>query len=83
MNTKSRIVAAFQSWNGRTNEVQTSGLYLKSEMDVEQFIEDHYNSDTFATLHTFEDERTALTWYNDLQEGRAEVINYGQIVRTN
>ena len=63
------IVAAFQTWrNGNT--IQVSGLYIGDEVD--DFIEKHENSGTFATLHTFTDEKFASHMYEmyleDLRE---------------
>ena len=56
INTK-KIVAAFESWHN--GGVQVSALHID---DVASFIEAHYQSGTFATLHTFDsiDEATKV-----------------------
>lgn len=59
------IVAAFQTWrNG--NDIEVSGFYTGEE--VSDFIESHYNSGTFATLHTFTDLAQAESMYEDFLE---------------
>lgn len=59
------IVAAFQTWrNG--NSIQVSGFYQGPE--INDFIESHYNSGTFATLHTFTDLAQAESMYEDFLE---------------
>ena len=56
--------AAFQTW--QNGGLQMSGLYLNQ--DAIDFVESHYNSNTFATLHTFDSIEEAKKVYNRLQE---------------
>jgi len=59
------IVAAFQTWrNG--SEIQVSGLYTGQEVD--DFIEKHENSGTFATLHTFTNLQQGVAMYEGFLE---------------
>ena len=54
------IKASFQSWyNG--NEKQHSALYLGAE--AAEFADAHYQSGTFATLHTFDSEEAGKAAY--------------------
>lgn len=56
------VAAAFQSWG----HDGVSSLYLASQRGqecVDSFVESHYQSGTFATLHTFECEEEARAAY--------------------
>lgn len=57
---------AFQSWEN--GGIQTSGLYRDEE--VAPFVEQHYQSGTFATLLVFEGDEVAegLRLYDELNQ---------------
>lgn len=60
------IVAAFQTWGSGM-----SALYCNSEttgQTVEEFIESHYKSATFATLHKFTSVDEAKEAYKSYME---------------
>ena len=71
MRNEEKVVAAFQSWcNGGT---QTSNIVLASkdgQQAVNDFIEQHNNSGTFATLRTFTSEDEAWAVY--------DLLNYNE-----
>lgn len=61
MNRKYQSVAAFETWHGGH-----SALYTLSDDGPDQldhFIDGHFNSDTFATLHLFSNEGRAREIY--------------------
>lgn len=47
------IIAAFESWSGGTSSM------VYGEKEVAEFCENHYNSGSFAELHTFASEKEA------------------------
>jgi hypothetical protein len=66
---ENQILAAFQSWSN--GGVQTSPLFLVSrdgQESVDSFVEGHYESGTFAQLHTFESEELALEAFASLRD---------------
>ena len=60
---ENNIQAAFETWRDGINS-QKSALYLLSEgNDVKGFVNRHFESGTFAKLHTFECEEEAKREY--------------------
>ena len=62
--TNKTIKAAFQSW--QNGGLQTSALYLNE--NAVEFEKRHFESGTFATLHTFERVEEGIAAYEAIQE---------------
>lgn len=61
---ENNVAAVFESWSN--GGLQLSALYLASvdgQEKVDSFIEMHFQSNTFAALHAFEDEEFAKSIY--------------------
>ena len=57
-------IFAYQTW--RSGGLQVSSLYYGAEARL--FIERHYESNTFADLHVFNNEQEANFAYNEVLE---------------